>query len=73
MALYQFYLAVIPKSGLLKMHSEIPLEISISTSDGYFKSNTEKYWNKVLINSEEIIQELIQLLIEQVGEMINSI
>ena len=62
MAIYQFYLAVIPKSGLLKKYAQLPTQIHVSTEKGYFESNTELYWEVAAIESHKIIQEVDQLL-----------
>lgn len=62
MAIYQFYLAVIPKAGLLHKHEQIPNEIKVSTETGYFESNTEEYWELAGIPSEPIIQAIDTLV-----------
>ncbi|WP_430406122.1 hypothetical protein [Fluviicola sp.] len=62
MALYQFYLAVIPRVGLVKKLNHIPDKISIGNATGYFESNTEQYWKIVEFASEEIIKEMDKLV-----------
>jgi hypothetical protein len=41
MAIYQFYLAIIPKNGVEIKHGRIPNEIAVSIENGYFEANTE--------------------------------
>lgn len=54
MAIYQYYLAFVPKIGLIKKHKIIPTQIEISTETGYFDANTDEYWDLAKINFQEI-------------------
>jgi hypothetical protein len=54
MAIYQYYLAFIPKIGLIKKHKTIPTQIEISTETGYFDAKTEEYWELAKINFQDI-------------------
>lgn len=58
MAIYQFYLAVIPKIGVLECYDTIPSVINPSIEDGYFNSNTELFWNKAKIKPEHIVSRI---------------
>jgi len=54
MAIYQYYLAFVPKIGLIKKHKIIPTQIEISTETGYFDAKTDEYWKLAKINFLEI-------------------
>ena len=54
MAIYQYYLAFVPKIGLIKKHKIIPTQIEISTETGYFDAKTDGYWKLAKINFLEI-------------------
>ncbi|WP_428658140.1 hypothetical protein [Runella sp.] len=58
MAVYQFYLALIPRIGLVRKHNQMPIRINVSTETGYFESNTEEYWQLAEISPEKIMQEI---------------
>lgn len=58
MAIYQYYLAVVPKEGILKRHDLIPNEIGVSTETGYFESDAELYWNQIDKKADEIIPKI---------------
>lgn len=58
MAIYQYYLEVIPKSGILKKHHEIPKKIDVDTSNGFFESNTELFWKELKTKAENIIPKM---------------
>lgn len=62
MAIWQFYLAVIPKKGLQLENKDIPATLPVGAKDGYFVSNAEKYWKLAEVASDEIIQ-MVDLLI----------
>jgi hypothetical protein len=62
MAIYQYYLAFIPKVGLLKKHGVIPTEINVNTEDGYFDANTEQYWELAEINFDNVKLEIDKLI-----------
>ena len=54
MAIYQYYLALIPKVGLLKRHKQIPNQIEINTENGYFEADTNQYWEISEIDFQEL-------------------
>lgn len=54
MAIYQYYLAFVPKIGLIKKHKIIPTKIEISTETGYFDAKTDEYWALAKINFQDI-------------------
>ena len=54
MAIYQYYLAFIPKIGLLKKHEVIPNQIEIGQQTEYFEANTDEYWELAQIPFHEI-------------------
>jgi len=58
MAVYQYYLAVVPKEGIEKKHDSIPKEINVSTETGYFESDPELYWKEIGKKSDNIIPKI---------------
>jgi hypothetical protein len=54
MAIYQYYLAFIPKIGLLKKHEVIPNQNEIGKETEYFEANTDEYWELAQVNFQEI-------------------
>lgn len=62
MAIYQYYLAFIPQVGLLKKYGVIPVEIIVTTEDGYFNANTEQYWELAEINFDNVKLEIDKLI-----------
>lgn len=62
MAIYQYYLAVIPKIGLIKKHGQIPNSIPIGSEAEWFESNTEEYWQLADVSSDEIVSEIDKLV-----------
>jgi hypothetical protein len=44
MAIWQFYLEVVPREGIGKIHPNIPEKFELSTEDGFFDAKTEQYW-----------------------------
>jgi hypothetical protein len=58
MAVYQYYLAVIPKTGIKKRHKFIPSEIKVNTETGYFKSDASLYWEEIEKKADDIIPKL---------------
>lgn len=62
MAVYQYFLAVIPKNGIIKKYEKIPSKIKISTETGYFEFDSEIYWNEVKINVEKIINQIDSII-----------
>lgn len=63
MALYQYYLAVIPKQGIEKIHEFIPIEIKVSTETGYFESDAKIYWTQVMTGADEIVSKLDLIIV----------
>lgn len=62
MAIYQYYLALVPKTGLLIKHKEIPKEIEVSIETGYFEAKTEEYWKLAQINYINIKIEIDKII-----------
>ncbi len=60
MAVYQYYLGVIPKQGV----DDSINKIDVSTETGYFESDAEMYWKDVDINVDDIVSK-IDLIIER--------
>lgn len=58
MAIYQYYLAVVPKQGIEKKHNTIPNEIGVSTKTGFFESEAEIYWKEVEMKLDNIISKI---------------
>ena len=54
MAIYQYYLAVVPKEGVLSKHGSLPTEIGVSTKTGYFESDAKLYWKEINLKASEI-------------------
>ncbi|KIA94534.1 hypothetical protein OA88_22120 [Flavobacterium sp. JRM] len=64
MAIYQYYLAFIPKIGLLKKHKIIPNRTEIGRDTGYFEANMDEYWqlaqipfNKIKVGIDKIVDK----------------
>jgi hypothetical protein len=62
MAVYQFYLGVVPKEGIIKIHGSAPEKIKVSTETGYFESNTEQYWQVCEIDPKSFISEIDKIV-----------
>ena len=62
MAIYQYYLAFIPKIGILKKHEVIPNQIEISKETEYFEPNTEEYWELAQVTFHEIKLEIDKIV-----------
>ncbi|WP_314059213.1 hypothetical protein [Empedobacter brevis] len=62
MAVYQYYLEVLPKEGIFKKHNLIPSHIKVSTETGYFESDSEIYWNEVKCSSKNIIPKMDSII-----------
>lgn len=58
MAIYQYYLAVVPKKGILKKHDLIPTKIGVCTESGYFESDAELYWKEIDKKAEEVTPKI---------------
>jgi hypothetical protein len=64
MAVYQYYLAVIPKIGVEKKHDSIPDKTVTNTDTGYFESDAALYWKEVGIAADNIVSK-IDLIIKR--------
>ena len=64
MAVYQYYLAVVPKQGIEKKHDSIPNEIGVRTETGFFKSDAEIYWKVVTMKADDIVSK-VDLIVER--------
>lgn len=62
MAIYQFYLALVPRKGLLAMHGRIPDAVAVSTATGYFESNTQPYWLASAVSPAPILARVDALV-----------
>ena len=62
MAVYQYYLAVVPKDGILKRHTSKPDTIGVSTETGYFKSDAEIYWKELEIKADDVIPRIDKIV-----------
>ena len=56
MAIYQFYLGIVPKDGVLKIHHEIPEKIVVNTETGYFESEMNRYWNATNVELTKMVE-----------------
>ncbi len=65
MAVYQYYLEVVPKQGIKKRHDSIPAEIRVSTETGYFESDAEIYWKEVEMKEDDFVTK-IDLIVNRV-------
>lgn len=64
MAIYQYYLTIIPKEGILKRHNLAPSEIEASTKTGFFESDIKLYWKELSKNADEIVKK-IDLIVDR--------
>lgn len=62
MAIYQYYLAVVPESGIVKKYESKPDSIEIDSATEYFESNTEGYWKEVGSKADQILPLMDNLL-----------
>ena len=62
MAIYQYYLAFVPKSGLRKKHDNIPSQIAVSTATGYFDANMDEYWDLAEISFQKIKSDIDKII-----------
>ena len=62
MAVYQYYLAVIPLSGIKKIHAEIPAELSVSRESGFLETEAPRYWEPANENVKNLLPLIDQLL-----------
>lgn len=62
MAIYQFYLAVFPRYGLIKKYGKVPDKIKVVREDEYHEPNRQEYWELTEIDPSEKIEEIDKLL-----------
>ena len=62
MAVYQYYLAVVPGSGIMKKHDSKPDFIGVSTQTGYFESDAEIYWKEIEIKVDDILPKIDRIV-----------
>lgn len=76
MAIYQFYIATIPKKGIIEFFGKVPKKLKVDFKKrtenflnddiedefDYFEFVQNKCWNLAKINSQEIISQLDQIL-----------
>ena len=58
MAVYQYYLAIVPKEAVEKKHDSIPNEIGVSIETGFFESDAEIYWKEVNTKADDIVSKI---------------
>ncbi len=58
MAVYQYYLGVVPEEGIKKRHNSIPDSIGVSTETGYFESDMKIYWKEVQMKADSIVPKI---------------
>jgi hypothetical protein len=58
MAIYQYYLAVVPKQGIEKKHASIPNEIGVSIETGFFECDAEIYWREVEMKADDVVSSV---------------
>jgi hypothetical protein len=58
MAIWQFYLEAVPKQSIENLDTDIPEKIMVSTDDGFFSADTEKYWNAAEVSLGKVIQRI---------------
>lgn len=64
MAVYQYFLGIIPRQGIEKKHDSIPNEIRVYTDTGFFESDAEIYWKEVEMKADDIVTK-IDLLVNR--------
>jgi len=62
MAVYQYYLAVVPVTGILKRRSSKPEFIRVSTKTGFFESDAEIYWKEIEIKADGILPKIDNII-----------
>lgn len=62
MAVYQYYLAVVPGNGILKRHESKPDSIGVSTETGYFESDAEIYWKIMGVKVDDILPKIDRIV-----------
>jgi len=55
MAVYQYYLGIIPEQGI---YDSMPNEIGVSSKTGYFETDAKIYWKDVNVNVENIVSKV---------------
>jgi len=59
MAVYQYYLGVIPKQ---KIDDSIPKEIGVNSKSGCFESDAKMYWKVVDVDVEDIVSKVDSII-----------
>lgn len=62
MAVYQYYLAVIPLKGIIRKHGFVPNKINVSTETGYFESEAKNYWQEINLKPQEIVSQMDSII-----------
>lgn len=62
MAIYQFYLAVVPSYGLIKKYGKVPDKIKVVREEEDFEPNREEYWELAGIDPSEKVKEIDKLV-----------
>jgi hypothetical protein len=58
MAVYQYYLGIIPKQGIENKYDFIPTEIGVSTETGYFETDAKIYWKEIQMKADNFIAKI---------------
>lgn len=58
MAVYQYYLGVVPKKGIECQHGSIPKGIGVNVETGYFESDAEMYWKVAALQIDSIVAKM---------------
>lgn len=74
MAIYQYYLGIVPRVGIEKIHNSIPDEIGVRVEKGYFESDAAIYWQEVVMKSTKLVEKM-DLIVNRsdLGDGIKSI
>lgn len=62
MAIYQYFLAVVPLTGVNNRHSKVPETIFVNTESKYFGSDVGLYWNEAETEVDEILPQLDKIV-----------
>ena len=58
MAIYQYFLAVVPLKGIKNKHSQVPETISVNSKSQYFESDVELYWKEAEKDVDEFLPQI---------------
>ncbi len=72
MAVYQYYLGVVPKQGIERRYGSIPDRIGVGIETEYFESDAEIYWEEVEMKADDFITK-IDLIIKRANWGNNNI